>query len=62
MVEANRLVREYSESHPNLGYADLAAPLLDADGNLRDVFVDDGLHLNERGYFLWQQALAPHLD
>ncbi len=62
MVEANRLVREYSESHPNLGYADLAAPLLDAAGNLRDVFVDDGLHLNERGYFLWQQALAPHLD
>jgi lysophospholipase L1-like esterase len=62
MVEANRLVREYSESHSNLGYADLAAPLLDADGNLRDVFVDDGLHLNERGYFLWQQALAPHLD
>jgi lysophospholipase L1-like esterase len=62
MVEANRMVREYAESHPNLGYADLATPLLDADGNPRDVFVDDGLHLNERGYFLWQQALAPHLD
>ena len=62
MVEVNRLVREYSESHPNLGYADLATPLLDADGNPRDVFVDDGLHLNEFGYFLWQQALAPYFD
>jgi lysophospholipase L1-like esterase len=62
MVEANRMVREFSERHPNLGYADLATPLLDADGNPRDVFVDDGLHLNERGYLLWQQALAPYLD
>jgi lysophospholipase L1-like esterase len=62
MVETNRMIREYSESHPNLGYADLATPLLDADGNPRDVFVDDGLHLNERGYFLWQQALAPYFD
>ena len=62
MVEVNRMVREYSESHPNLGYADLASPLLDSDGNPGDVFVDDGLHLNQRGYFLWQQALAPHLD
>ena len=56
------MVREYSESHPNLGYADLASPLLGSDGNPGDVFVDDGLHLNQRGYFLWQQALAPHLD
>lgn len=60
--QANRWVREYSESHSNLGYADLATPLLDADGKPLDVFVDDGLHLNERGYFLWQQALAPYLD
>lgn len=62
MAEANRMVREYSENHPKLGYADLATPLLDPDGNPLDVFVDDGLHLNEHGYFLWQQALAPYLD
>ena len=62
MMEANRMILEHSESHPNLGYADLATPLLDAEGNLRDVFIDDGLHLNEYGYFLWQKALAPYLD
>lgn len=62
MMEANRMIRKFSEEQPNLRYADLATPLLDADGNPLDVFVDDGLHLNERGYFLWQQALAPYLD
>ena len=62
MVKANRMVKEYADEHPNLGYADLATPLLDDTGELRDVFVDDGLHLNEYGYYLWQQALAPYVD
>jgi lysophospholipase L1-like esterase len=62
MAEANRMVRKYAEKHPDLAYADLATPLLDDNGNPRDVFVDDGLHLNERGYRLWQQALAPYLE
>ncbi len=62
MAEANRMVQAHAQKHSNLGYADLATPLLDDDGNPKDVFLDDGLHLNERGYFLWQQALAPFLD
>jgi lysophospholipase L1-like esterase len=28
----------------------------------KDVFLADGLHLNEEGYRLWQEALAPFLD
>lgn len=62
MAEANRLVREYAATKPGLGYADLATVLLDGDGKPKDVFVDDGLHLNEEGYRLWQEALAPYLD
>ena len=62
MADVNRLVRDHTEEHAMLGYADLATPLLDDNGNPGDVFVDDGLHLNERGYMLWQRALAPYLD
>ena len=62
MTEANRLIKEYSEERPNLGFADLASPLLDEAGEPRDVYLDDGLHLNEWGYALWQQALLPFLD
>ena len=36
MVEANRMVRQYTEKHNNLGYADLATPLLDNDGKPKD--------------------------
>ena len=61
MVEANRLVREYAEEHDNLEFADLASPLLDDAGMPKNVYVEDGLHLNEWGYRLWQEALAPFL-
>jgi lysophospholipase L1-like esterase len=36
--------------------------MLDMDGMPKDVFMDDGLHLNEEGYLVWQEALAPFLD
>ena len=62
MADANRMIREYSEGHPSIGYADLASPLLDSKGSLKDVFVGDGLHLNQYGYFMWQKALAPYLN
>jgi len=62
MAEANRMVREYAARHKDLGYADLATPLLDRNGKPKDVFVDDGLHLNQEGYRLWQEALAPFLE
>ena len=62
MQETNRKIREYADRNGKLGFADLATPLLDDAGMLRDVYVDDGLHLNEKGYRIWQQALAPFLD
>ena len=62
MADANRMVREHAAKQSNLAYADLATPLLGEDGNPREVFVEDGLHLNAEGYRLWQEALTPLLD
>jgi len=62
MAEANQLIREYAANHDYLHYADLASPLLNDEGKPKDVFVEDGLHLNEKGYALWREALAPYLD
>jgi lysophospholipase L1-like esterase len=61
MQETNRLVAEYVRNRERLRFADLATPLIGEDGRPADVFVADGLHLNERGYDLWQAALAPFL-
>ncbi len=61
MQEANRLVFAYAEGRERVRYADLATPLLDDGGRPKDVYLDDGLHLDARGYELWQAALAPYM-
>lgn len=39
----------------------IASPLINSEGNLKNVFIQDGLHLNQFGYSLWQKTLAPSL-
>ena len=52
--EANRLVREYTETEAALTFIDVATPMLDADGKPRtDLFLKDMLHLNRKGYEIW---------
>jgi lysophospholipase L1-like esterase len=36
--------------------------MLDADGRPREeIFLDDRLHMNARGYEIWRVAIRPHL-
>lgn len=62
MQAANAAIRADIAERERVTYVDLAAPLLDDDGEPLDVFIADGLHLNERGYALWNEALEPFLD
>ena len=57
---ANRLVREYAESHPALDYIDVFTPMLTAEGRpRRELFWADALHLNDSGYALWRAIIRP---
>lgn len=62
MAEVNRQIREYNQQQDPLYYVDLATPLLKPDGTPNDsLFIDDLLHLNEKGYAAWNQVIAPRL-
>lgn len=61
MVEANSLIKSFIDEQPNMTYVDVASPLLNDDGQSKDVFVADGLYLNDAGNRLWQETLAPFL-
>lgn len=62
-AEFNRMVEEYNQSNEVLHYIDLASPLTNANGRPDDsLFVDDRLHLNEKGYELWTDRLSGFLD
>jgi len=45
-----------------VGYVDVWTPMLNPDGTLmRDLFIEDGLHMNKKGYDIWAKALAPYV-
>lgn len=61
--EANARVKAITDGSDLLEFVDVDAPLLDADGKPRaDLFVDDKLHLNDAGYAIWTELIAPHLE
>jgi lysophospholipase L1-like esterase len=62
MSRANQMIRDWSNQKANVTYVDMASVLLRKDGETKDVYIEDGLHLNELGYELWAEAISPYLD
>lgn len=63
MKEANQRIKNHIDQNENFYYADLASPLLGTDGTPDDsLFLDDLLHLNEKGYEKWNTAIRPVLE
>lgn len=59
---ANSLVAESCAENDKLVFLDIDKPMLGEDGTPRkELFKDDGLHLNETGYQLWSDLLRPEL-
>jgi lysophospholipase L1-like esterase len=57
----NTLVQAYCRQH-RLALIDVFPLMLGADGHPKpDIFREDGLHMNAKGYAIWKQAVAPYL-
>jgi lysophospholipase L1-like esterase len=62
MQEVNAQVEKLSKTDNHIVYVDTTTPMLGDDGQpRRELFLDDGLHLNEKGYELWTKVLSPCL-
>jgi beta-glucosidase len=57
----NKLIEGYADGR-NVHFLNINAALLNADGTLGKDVMPDLLHPNEKGYGLWQRAMAPTLD
>jgi len=59
----NALIKNYCEADDKLFFFDLADQFLTADGQPRDdLFINDGLHLNDAGYKIWVDEMKPVLE
>ena len=63
MQVANERIRKICEQDADLTFVDVWKPMLGEDMAPRtELFAEDGLHLNEVGYRLWNSVLTPHLN
>lgn len=61
--KANTAIRAVCDQDEKLHFIGTESLFLDSDGHPRaELFIDDKLHLNEKGYQLWAAAIKSHLD
>jgi lysophospholipase L1-like esterase len=62
-VDLNARIAAYTEGDPRLEFVDIWREMLDAAGQPRpELFVEDQLHMNARGYAIWTRVLRPVLE
>lgn len=62
MEESNTLIRNYLKKEPKTKFVDVYSLMLEKDGKPKsDIFLEDNLHMNQKGYAIWQKALQLHL-
>lgn len=58
----NSQLKEWTSKHRRVKFADVWTPMLDDTGEVRtDLFVEDNLHMNQRGYEIWTAVLRKYL-
>lgn len=60
--EANRLAKDFISRQKNASFVDVFHKMLGKGGKpLPAIFLDDSLHMNAKGYAIWQKAIRPYL-
>ena len=62
MRQANQQIEAVIQRLPNTVYLDVATPMIGENGRPRpELFVEDGLHLNDEGYRVWTKIVVPEV-
>jgi len=57
--EVNALLAAWAERAASVEFVDIGAQFLAADGSIPLEIMNDGVHLTERGYRMWADAIEP---
>lgn len=61
-VQFNKDLQTWTSSKKNVYFIDVWSKMLNADGSLRkDLFIEDGLHMNRKGYDIWRDTLRKYV-
>lgn len=58
----NRKLKRLSKKQTSLYFADVWTPMLHGKKLKKDLFVEDGLHMNSKGYEIWHSVIKPYMN
>lgn len=62
MREGNTLIRNFLKTKKQTGFVDVYKEMIDVEGKpVAELFLEDNLHMNKKGYVIWQKAIQPYL-
>jgi lysophospholipase L1-like esterase len=62
MIAANQLIKKYLRKKNKTVFIDVYHKMLNEEGlPMKDIFSEDSLHMNAKGYAIWQKLIAPCL-
>jgi lysophospholipase L1-like esterase len=62
MKQANNMIKRFLLQKSNTTFIDVFHPMLLPSGKVMpDLFLEDNLHMNKKGYDIWQKVMQPHL-
>jgi lysophospholipase L1-like esterase len=61
--KANKKIEKFISKKKNYFFVDTAFKMLDENGKvLQDIFLEDNLHMNAKGYTIWTETIKPMLE
>jgi lysophospholipase L1-like esterase len=62
ILEANKIIKEFLAKQPHSTFINVHDAMLSADGKPKpEIYISDQLHMNEKGYAIWQKIILPVL-
>jgi lysophospholipase L1-like esterase len=62
MTAANNAIQQFLSTKRRTVFVNVYPLMLNGEGQpMKEIFLDDMLHMNSKGYLIWQKALEPYL-
>jgi lysophospholipase L1-like esterase len=62
MLEANKLIKNYIGTQQHASFVDVFDLMLNENNQPKpEIFLNDSLHMNAKGYAIWKKAIQPYL-
>jgi lysophospholipase L1-like esterase len=61
VTAGNAIIKKFLKKQKKTTYIDVYKKMLKDKRPIPEIFLSDSLHMNAKGYAIWQKAIAPHL-